>query len=169
MAQQTTLKPHSCPGPLYASFAGKAAAPTVGFAGVCLSRHVCPAGRFEYWVFQWQSNDSGVATHLLDGRTFPPTVGTLIRLETVPDASNAPSANYDITLVDTIGADVLQGHGANRSDASVELEPIYHALSTADGGAISAAGDLEFRVANAGAGKRGIAVILIERQHYAAN
>jgi len=45
--------------------------------------------------------------------------GRVVSLETNP-GSTAPTANYDITLEDGDGHDVLEGVGANRSDSATE-------------------------------------------------
>lgn len=45
--------------------------------------------------------------------------GRLLALETDPGATQ-PTANYDITLEDASGHDVLQGVGANRSTSATE-------------------------------------------------
>ena len=49
--------------------------------------------------------------------------GRLIQLITDP-GSTAPTDNYDITLVDGNGLDVLQGVGANRDTATTEAAAI---------------------------------------------
>lgn len=45
--------------------------------------------------------------------------GRIVALETDP-GSTAPTANYDITLEDANGHDVLEGVGANRSASATE-------------------------------------------------
>ncbi len=45
--------------------------------------------------------------------------GKLLALETNPGAT-APSNNYDITLIDAEGYDVIEGLGANRSSSNTE-------------------------------------------------
>ncbi|MGE0460904.1 MAG: hypothetical protein AB7Q16_06005 [Vicinamibacterales bacterium] len=52
-----------------------------------------------------------------------PIEGRLIQLITDPGAT-APTDNYDITLVDGNGLDVLQGVGANRDTAVTEAAAI---------------------------------------------
>jgi len=49
--------------------------------------------------------------------------GMLVRLVTNP-GTPAPTDDYDITLVDRDGLDVLDGAGANRDTANSEEEPI---------------------------------------------
>jgi len=51
--------------------------------------------------------------------------GYLLALETNPGAT-APTANYDITLVDADGHDVLEGVGANRHTSTTEKVSIVY-------------------------------------------
>ena len=62
--------------------------------------------------------------------------GFLLAIETNP-GSTGPQANYDITLVDDEGLDVLQGAGANRSNDTTEMAAIvlgtyFHPVVTRD-------------------------------------
>ena len=49
--------------------------------------------------------------------------GELLQIETDPGAT-APTANYDVTITDQNGLDVLQGVGANRHTTTTELANI---------------------------------------------
>lgn len=51
--------------------------------------------------------------------------GKLLALETNPGAV-APTDNYDITLEDSDGIDVLEGVGGNRDTANTEKVPIVY-------------------------------------------
>ena len=62
--------------------------------------------------------------------TFPDTVlpkfeGRLLDLATNPGAT-APTANYDVTVVDQHGHDVLESVGLNRHTANTEKAPIVY-------------------------------------------
>ena len=63
--------------------------------------------------------------------TFPDTVlatkieGRLLKLVTNPGAVQ-PTDNYDVTLEDQHGSDVLQGVGANRDTLNTEVVPIAY-------------------------------------------
>lgn len=59
----------------------------------------------------------------------PPFEGRLIGLHTNP-GSPAPTANYDITLIDGDGIDRLQGVGANRSTSTSEQVPIVYSSTS---------------------------------------
>jgi hypothetical protein len=51
--------------------------------------------------------------------------GHLLKLVTDP-GTTAPTASYDITLVDQYGADVLEGVGANRHESNTETANIVY-------------------------------------------
>ena len=68
-------------------------------------------------TFAWLSDDTaGTAT----GTTTFPYDGKLITLVTDPGTA-APTDNYDVTVTDADGHDVLVGAGANRDTANTEL------------------------------------------------
>lgn len=73
-----------------------------------------------------------VATCVADAAdgSFPDTVlpsieGRLLSLATIP-GDTAPDANYDVEVEDQFGHDVLEGVGANRSDAATEKVPVVY-------------------------------------------
>lgn len=68
--------------------------------------------------FAWTiaSSSSGAAT----GTTTKYYNGLVQQLCTVPDGSAAPSASYDITILDGSSVDVLMNAGANRHTANTE-------------------------------------------------
>jgi len=66
------------------------------------------------------SDDNSFTTADLDHKI----EGFLIALETNPDGTTAPTASYDITLVDDEGLDVLQGAGADRHNTNTEMAAI---------------------------------------------
>lgn len=55
----------------------------------------------------------------------PAFEGRLLALATAPGVTN-PTANYDLTVVDQFGRDVLEGVGANRSASATEKVPIVY-------------------------------------------
>lgn len=59
----------------------------------------------------------------------PSFEGRLLQLKTNPGAT-APTANYDITLVDANGIDVLQSAGLNRHTTNSEVAAIIFASSS---------------------------------------
>ena len=99
---------------------------------------------------------SGTDTTLFDG-------GEILRVVTVPGTSTPqPDDNYDITLLDPDGADVLLGRGANRDEANTEqIVPI---MDDGQGtpqyfGRVFAIGPLELNIATAGNSKEGQVII----------
>lgn len=101
-------------------------------------------------VVDWVSDS---ATGAASGST--QLLGRLERLVTDPGAV-APDANYDITLVDSNGFDVLQGVGANRHTSTTEQALIVYSGTSAHPIVYDT---VTFTIANAGNSKAGQAVI----------
>ena len=81
--------------------------------------------------------------------------GALQGLVTVPGAGgSAPTASYDITVVDRDGVDVLDGGGASRATAATER--VLAASMT-----VVANDTLKLNIANAGAANTGTVIIYI--------
>lgn len=99
----------------------------------------------------WTSTAGGAADLVTPGVY----AGEVIALVTDPAAGgSAPTDNYDITITDPEGYDVMQGAGADRDTANTE---------TAVPAAKSIAfGPLTLNVAAAGDTKSGIAVLYIQ-------
>lgn len=97
----------------------------------------------------WTSNGSGAATVVIDAFR-----GFIRRFVTDPAAAaSAPTDNYDITITDANGADVLAGTGADRDTANSE--------SVVPAQPILVDGALSLVVANAGDTKAGVVVLYI--------
>lgn len=77
----------------------------------------------------------------------------VLALVTDPDAT-APTDDYDITITDPEGYDVMQGAGANRDTANTET-----AVPTATSVAF---GPLTLNVTNAGNAKSGVAILYLK-------
>ena len=75
--------------------------------------------------------DSGDGSVTATALTTGKLDGYLIAIETNPGAT-APTDNYDITLPDSDGIDVLQGLGANRDTANSEYATILIAGTNSD-------------------------------------
>lgn len=70
------------------------------------------------WVW---TTDSGASQAAAASRTTSYAYnGAIQRLVTIPDASSAPSASYDVTVLDQDSTDVLMGAGASRAAASTQ-------------------------------------------------
>lgn len=103
-------------------------------------------------IVRWNSDLAGNVSFLI-----PQVIGIIERVVTDPGA-NAPDDNYDVTLIDEDGLDVLQGRGADRDTAN--SEQIYPGISRTDGtnaviAPVSVHGDLLLTIANCGANKNG--------------
>jgi len=80
--------------------------------------------------------------------------GDIIGLATIPTAGILPTDNYDLTVTDVGGHDVLLGQGANRDTANTE----YVAGTSLAGVAGS---KLTLNVTNAGTSKGGTCILYI--------
>ena len=97
----------------------------------------------------WTSDSGGAATVAIAAFR-----GYIRRFVTDPAAAgDAPTDNYDITITDANGADVLAGTGADRDTANSE--------SVTPAQAILVDGALSLVVANAGNAKSGTVVLYI--------
>ncbi len=94
----------------------------------------------------WTSDSSGDATLVFQMQ------GAIVRMATNP-GSTAPTDDYDITLVDADGIDLLAGEGADRdttvSEQVIPTNTPFHY------------GDVTFTVANAGDTKDGVCVLYL--------
>lgn len=112
----------------------------------------------------WVSDSSlGTVIH----RLAHPIKGELHSVQTFPDQAAAPTDNYDITLKDDFGFDVLQGILADRDTANPESETVYEANSATTGGnpyvvtLVRVDGLYTFNVTNAGNSKKGVTLIYL--------
>jgi hypothetical protein len=98
----------------------------------------------------WISTAGGAASLA----TTRPFSGVIERLVTIPDAVDAPTTLYDITVTDEDGADILMGAGANRS-ATVTEQVLASSLGCV-------ANDLlTLNISAAGNAKKGVVVLYI--------
>ena len=103
--------------------------------------------------FAWTSG-TGAESGTASGETTNLYDGKIVVLTTVPGAVAVPTLNYDITITDEDGVDVLAGGGANRSDTAIE-NVTYASL-----GAVSKE-TLTINIAAAGSAKTGVAYLYI--------
>jgi hypothetical protein len=111
------------------------------------------SGSLTRYTFTWLSNGSGDVSG--DTTTIILSDGDVVRLELVPNsAGTQPSDQYDVTLLDARGVDVLGGLGANLSNAS--------AVMVTDTGLVVDRGEaLQLVVANAGSAKGGTLILWV--------
>lgn len=95
----------------------------------------------------WTSDSSGDATATL------PINGAIVRVVTNPDDSAAPTANYDVTVVDEDGVDLLNSECLNRHTSNSEqvfpTDVPFHN------------GDVTVTIANAGDTKQGTVALYV--------
>lgn len=115
--------------------------------------------------FAWVSHTDGtVAISSADATgNSGPVNGTILRVTTNPGGT-APTDNYDVTLTDEDGVDVLAGRGADRDTANSET--FTPGVAFSDGTTTSVvpvvvAGNLTLNVTNAGSGKQGSVILYV--------
>jgi hypothetical protein len=112
-------------------------------------------------TLRWTADGSGNVS----GTLTAPLCGALVRAAFVHSGpGGAPTNLYDVTLLDADGLDVLGGQGANLAVAAPSH--VIPGVPMRDGttvgvGLAQVAGPLELRVANAGAGKSGLAALYV--------
>lgn len=99
--------------------------------------------------WDWTATAGGAA----DKITVNGYYGKVMACVTIPDTGTAPTDNYDITITDADGFDVLQGTGANRDTANTET-----AVPTTDSPVY---GQLTLNVTNAGNAGKGVAILYV--------
>ncbi len=119
-----------------------------------------PLGLTQY-VVAWIADSNGSVDVQFDGRRNQHILGLIDQLKTVPSAGVAPTDNYDITLVDRLGLDALDGEGINRDTADPETAWPNATLGTTHTLDVGTLGDLELRIRNASNGGAGLAVIQV--------
>lgn len=114
------------------------------------------SGGFWKVVWSWISDDAaGTASGATSYALF---TGKLIGLGTIPGAAGlAPDDNYDVTILDADGHDVLLGAGMNRDTANTEYQP-----TTSLGAVLESA--LTLNVSGAGNANAGTVILWIQEQ-----
>lgn len=116
---------------------------------------------FYVLTYNWTSNAAGNASKT----SIWPISGYIVKVITNP-GSTAPTDNYDITLTNSDGIDVVHGELANRDTAnSEEIVPVPSDNVTVYGGS-AVSGLLTLNVSNAGDSKVGVVKVIFERAGY---
>ena len=103
-------------------------------------------------TYAWTSDGSGDAT----ATTSTEFTGSVLECITIPGSGgNQPTDQYDVTVTDADGVDVLHGNGANRSNASNEY------ITEANSGTV-VNDKLAFAIANAGDTKSGTVILYLK-------
>lgn len=112
-------------------------------------------------TFSWTSDASGNA----DQESTWPIGGYIVKVITNPGAT-APSVDYDITLTNSDGIDVMHGTLADRhTSTSEEVVPKVADNVTVYGGS-AVAGKITLNVSNAGDSKVGTVTVIFAREGY---
>ena len=114
--------------------------------------------------FAWQTDHTGAIDAWLYRPGFTPPEGVIDRVITTPGSFLAPTANYDVTLKDDVGNDVLAGLVGTRSATATEVAYLYDALSSAAHyGELATLGPMRLVIDAAGAFKTGKIAIITRR------
>lgn len=97
------------------------------------------------WVSDASGDVSGTPTSIF-------VKGEVRRVVTVPSGTAAPTVNYDVTILDDSGLDILAGAGADRSATVAEQALLSNTLVN---------DELDLVVANAGNAKEGTVHIYV--------
>lgn len=124
-------------------------------------------------TFTWTSNSSGAVTNN-DAVVY----GKIVKVAFDPgDGATSPTANYDVTISDSLGSDLLLGLGANKSQSAVEtLNFVQNSTIFSTTTLVQAVntnnyfypwcsycfGTLTLGVTNAGASKQGVITLYVQ-------
>ena len=106
-------------------------------------------------TWAWTSHTDGKVAKTTSGaKTAKAYNGEIVRLVTIPDGTDTPTAAYDVFVYEEAGADALMGGGADRSATATEQ------VGPANLGVV--AGDkMTLYVENAGDSKKGVVHLYI--------
>lgn len=115
-------------------------------------------GSIKRIIASWTSAANGSVTQSIH------IAGTIMRVVTDPGAT-APTDNYDLTLPDEFGLDLLAGQGANRDTAN--SEHFCPGVAFTDGTTTSVmpvahCGNATLTIANAGDSKQGTIALFVK-------
>lgn len=121
-------------------------------AGMVVTTTVDRGGSITKVIWDWLSDDAdGTAT----GVTTPEVDGDILGLTTIPDGGGAaPSVDYDVTITDADGHDILLGAGADRHTSATE-----HVVGSSMAAAASSL--LTLNVSNAGNANAGVVILYL--------
>ncbi len=111
------------------------------------------------WTIPWITAADGSSYT----ETFGPVIGVPLRFITDP-TTPAPSDNYDITLTDPWGFDILAGRGADRDTATTESFTPLAAGSDGTNAApmpVAVFGNLTLTISNTGPSRAGTAYLIV--------
>jgi hypothetical protein len=108
-------------------------------------------------IISWTSSAGGAVS----GNTKILIRGLLVRAITVPDGTDVPTANYDVTLPHPSNStiDLAQALLTNRSETSAQAVEFGGVAALTNGSPIYINGAIDFTVANAGNAKKGVCIL----------
>lgn len=122
---------------------------------------VAPASSVAVLTATMTSNADGIVS----GRLLAAQFGLFWRGTTDPDDTDAPSDNYDLTLLDDAGIDLLNGRGDDRdSTDSQQLAPLVLDSATTVSQPVAIGDRLTFQGLNMGESKTTVLRLYIERR-----
>jgi hypothetical protein len=109
----------------------------------------------------WLSDASGNVVATLDA----PTLGDIKRITIASDSgATSPTTAYDITLLDALGVDVLQGGGADVASATdKDIVPVIVATDSSTTFPVTVFSPLLLKITNAGNAKGGNLDIILKK------
>ena len=126
----------------------------VEITGSCQMFRTPLGGGNERITFAWvtSTTDADIRANIME-----PITGVVYKLETTP--LDSPTANYDVTLIDETGHDVLLGQGIDRSSTATETAFVFDGSSPELQNLTS--GKHRLRILSAGTDHRGIVEVTI--------
>lgn len=114
------------------------------------------------YKYEWTANASGVVNSSVQ-TALSKISGEILKVVTIP-GSPTPTDNYDITLLDADGVDVLAGQGADRSSSTKQSVapgvPLKDGTTTSVG-PMAVHSTLTLNVANAGDSAQGTVKVYV--------
>ena len=131
---------------------------SVGYgAGTC-TQDWAEHGAMKIATLTWTTSAGGVFTSTATSKSIN---GFVVMVETNPDGTAVPTVDYDITLLNSGGADIMGGTLADRSNTATEMAmPLIGTIYTG----IAVQGGLTLTVSNAGNSKIGTVKIFYYAQ-----
>ena len=134
--------------------------PRVALAAETATATMQKHGEFVVVIIDWESHTDGTCTYAFESAVKKAIQGKSIYMAiTDPDAAtDNPTADYDITLDDSYGADAMGGALANRHTST--SEQAVPAVGSGIGDRPYIGGSLTMEITNAGSLNKGILTIL---------
>lgn len=131
---------------------------SMAYGAGTLTQDFASHGAMKVATLTWTTSVTGTFTSTATSKNIN---GFVVSVETDPDGTAVPTAAYDLTLLDSGGADIMGGALANRSDTATEITmPLLNGNYTG----IAVQGPLTLTVSAAGNSKIGVVKIFYYAQ-----